>query len=215
MKDIAIYGFGGFGREIACVINAINQVTPTWNFIGYFDDGHSVGEANKYGRVLGNMETVNQYNGSPLAIVMAIASPCVLQKLTREMVNPNIEFPNIIAPNVLFFDRESVEMGQGNVITYGGRVSCGVKFGDFNLLNGCVSLGHDVQIGSYNMLQPEVRVSGESMIGDSNFFGVRSIILQGIRIGNNTRIGAGSVVIRKTKDGMLYFGNPAKLMKEQ
>ena len=55
MKDIAIYGFGGFGREIACVINAINQVTPTWNFIGYFDDGHSVGEANKYGRVLGNM----------------------------------------------------------------------------------------------------------------------------------------------------------------
>ena len=65
------------------------------------------------------------------------------------------------------------------------------------------------------MLQPEVRVSGESIIGDSNFFGVRSIILQGIRIGNNPRIGAGSVVIRKTKDGMLYFGNPAKLMKEQ
>ena len=69
MKDIAIYGFGGFGREIACVINAINQVTPTWNFIGYFDDGHSVGEANKYGRVLGNMETVNQYNGSPLSLI--------------------------------------------------------------------------------------------------------------------------------------------------
>ena len=104
MKDIAIYGFGGFGREIACVINAINQVTPTWNFIGYFDDGHSVGEANKYGRVLGNMETVNQYNGSPLAIVMAIASPAVLQNITGRIHNPCIYFPNIIAPNVLFFD---------------------------------------------------------------------------------------------------------------
>ena len=45
MKDIAIYGFGGFGREIACVINAINQVTPTGIFIGSVEDGHSVGEA--------------------------------------------------------------------------------------------------------------------------------------------------------------------------
>lgn len=214
MKDIAIYGFGGFGREVACVIQAINEIEPTWNLIGFFDDWHVEGEENRYGKVLGGIDVVNRYP-QKLSVVMAIASPCVLQKLTREMVNPNIEFPNIIAPNVLFFDQESVEMGQGNVITYGGRVSCGVKFGDFNLLNGCVSLGHDVQIGSYNMLQPEVRVSGESIIGDSNFFGVRSIILQGIRIGNNTRIGAGSVVIRKTKDGMLYFGNPAKLMKEQ
>ena len=97
MKDIAIYGFGGFGREIACVINAINQATPTWNFIGYFDDGHSVGEANKYGRVLGNMETVNQYNGSPLAIVMAIASPAVLQNITGKIHNPCIYFPKKLA----------------------------------------------------------------------------------------------------------------------
>lgn len=82
MKDIAIYGFGGFGREIACVINAINQVTPTCSLYRLsFDDGHSVGEANKYGRVLGNMETVTAYNGSPLAIVMAIASPAVLQNI--------------------------------------------------------------------------------------------------------------------------------------
>ena len=27
--------------------------------------------------------------------------------------------------------------------------------------------------------------------------------------------GAGSVVMRKTKDGMSYFGNPAKMMKIQ
>ena len=209
MKDIAIYGFGGFGKEVACVIQAINRIEPTWNLIGFFDDGHVEGEENRYGKVLGGMDVVNRYP-QKLSVVMAIASPCVLQKLTKEIINPNI-----IAPNVLFFDWESVVMGQGNVITYGGRVSCGVKFGDFNLLNGCVSLGHDVQMGNYNMLQPEVRVSGESMIGDSNFFGVRSTILQGIKIGNNTCIGAGSVVIRKTKDCMHYFGNPAKLIKEQ
>ena len=40
MKDIAIYGFGGFGREVACVIQAINEIEPTWNLVGFFDDGH-------------------------------------------------------------------------------------------------------------------------------------------------------------------------------
>ena len=215
MKDIAIYGFGGFGREIACVINAINQATPTWNFIGYFDDGHSVGEANKYGRVLGNMETVNQYNGSPLAIVMAIASPAVLQNITGRIHNPCIYIPNIIAPNVLFFDEESIRIGQGNVITFGGRVSCGVTIGNFNLMNGCVSLGHDVTIGDCNVMQPEVRISGETNVGNANFLGVRCTVLQGLTIGNSVRIGTGSVVMRKTKDGMSYFGNPAKMIRRQ
>lgn len=212
MKDIAIYGFGGFGREIACVINAINSVAPTWNLVGYFDDGHTVGEANNYGRVLGGLDALNSY-GKPLSIVMAIASPLVVRKIVDNIKNNNLDFPNIIAPNVLFFDRSSVNWGIGNVITFGGRISCNVEFGNFNLMNGCISLGHDVKIGNYNMFQPEVRISGETIIGDNNFFGVRSLVLQGLKVGNNVKVGTCSVIIRKAKDGMTYFGNPAKIIE--
>lgn len=211
-KDIAIYGFGGFGREIACVIDAINNIEPTWNLIGYFDDGYTQGDSNRYGKVLGGLETLNVYP-RPLAIVMAIASPVVIQKIIKNIHNNLVYYPNIIAPNVLFFNKESVLFGEGNVITFGGRISSDVKIGNFNLMNGCVSLGHDVQIGDFNMLQPEVRISGETMLGNANFFGVRSTVLQGLKIGNNVKIGAASVVMRKTKDGMTYFGNPAKIMK--
>lgn len=42
-----------------------------------------------------------------------------------------------------FLMRSQFSIGQGNVITFGGRVSCGVTIGNFNLMNGCVSLGHD------------------------------------------------------------------------
>ena len=38
MKDIAIYGAGGFGREVACLLNAINANDAIWNLIGFFDD---------------------------------------------------------------------------------------------------------------------------------------------------------------------------------
>lgn len=212
MKDLAIYGFGGFGREIACVIAAINEVKPTWNMIGYFDDGYATGTTNRYGKVIGNIDELNRYDRE-LDIVLAIASPHVLQKITCLIHNPLIGFPNIIAPNVLLFDKESIKMGKGNVVTFGGRISCGVQIGNFNLMNGCVSLGHDVTIGDYNVLQPEVRISGETGVGNGNFFGVRATVLQGLSVGNQVRIGAGSIVMRKTKDGMTYLGNPAKMIK--
>ena len=52
-KNIAIIGAGGFGRETACCLRAINGESPSWNLIGFFDDGVAAGTENEYGRVLG------------------------------------------------------------------------------------------------------------------------------------------------------------------
>ena len=50
----------------------------------------------------------------------------------------------------------------------------------------------------------------KEIFGDGNFFGARTFVAQGLKIGNNTRVGAGAIVLRNTKDGLLYMGNPAK-----
>lgn len=39
LKDIAIFGVGGFGREVLALIKDINKVTPTYIIVGFFDDG--------------------------------------------------------------------------------------------------------------------------------------------------------------------------------
>ena len=40
MKKIAIFGAGGFGREVKTIIDAINKENEnTYNFVGFFDDG--------------------------------------------------------------------------------------------------------------------------------------------------------------------------------
>jgi len=212
MNDIIIYGAGGFGREIACVVAAINKKEPTWNLLGFIDDGIAQGTTNEYGQVLGGIDLLNAWSGK-VAVAIAIATPAILEKIVLYVVNPVIWFPNIIAPSVFFFDENNVNMGHGNLVTFGCRFSCKTSLGNFNILNGQVSLGHDVTIGNYNVMMPETRISGESTIGCGNFFGARSLVLQRIKIGNSTRIGSGSVVMRKTKDGMTYFGNPAKVIK--
>lgn len=210
MKDIAIYGAGGLGREIACLLRLINEnQREQWNLIGFFDDGKEKGDDNGYGVILGGMDDLNSYPKN-LSIAIAIGTPKTLKILVEKIHNPNISFPNIIAPNVLFFDRVSTSMGKGNIITYGCRLSCNTHLGDFNVLNGCVSLGHDASIGNYNVLMPEARLSGEVHVGDLNLLGGRCFIAQQIKIGSNTTIGAGSIVLRRTKDNSLYLGNPAK-----
>lgn len=209
MKDIAIYGFGGFGHEVACLIEHINQENPEWNLIGFFDDGVAKGTECRYGQVLGDINTVNGWD-SPLAVVIAIGTVRYLESIPNKIVNPNVYFPNIVAHNCFFFDKESISMGRGNIITFGCRMSCDIAIGDFNVLNGCISLGHNVIMGNYNVMLPETRISGHVTIGDRNFFGARSFAAQTVRIGNDNRFGAGTFVLRKIKDGGFYMGNPAK-----
>ena len=211
MKDIAIFGAGGFGREIACLINRINKLQPdTWNLIGFFDDDDKVwGTCNEYGKVLGGMDVLNQWD-KPLDLVIAIGNPSVLELLVGKIQNHNISFPNLIDPNVEFMDKEHVEMGKGNVICMRCTISTNVKFGNFNLLNVAVGVGHDASFSSYNVVMPNVNISGGVTIGYSNLFGVKSTVLQYLKVGDRVRIGACSLLMRNAKSDNLYFGIPAE-----
>lgn len=213
MKDIAIYGAGGFGREIACLLKRINHESKEdWNLVGFFDDGTPIGSKNEYGEVLGNIDTLNAWE-KPLSVVFAIGSPKAISMLHSKIINSNISFPNIIAPDTIFLDKENVRMGIGNVFCSRCLVSCNIEIGNFNTFNGYITIGHDAVIGNYNSIMPAVKISGGVHIGERNFIGVNSVILQYKSIGNNTTIGAGAVVLRNTKDGNTYIGNPATKVK--
>lgn len=211
VKDIAIYGAGGFGREVACLINRINGVEPTWNLVGFFDDNPDKKDQpiSHFGKCFGGIDALNAWP-TELAVAMAIGSSVVVKKVVDKIDNGNISFPNLIHPNFVISDPDSFVIGRGNIIQGGCTVTVDVTIGDFNVLNGAICMGHDDKIGSFNTFMPAVRVSGEVKVGDFNFFGVGSIILQQIKIGNNIRLGAGSVLMTKPKDGLLYMGNPAK-----
>jgi sugar O-acyltransferase (sialic acid O-acetyltransferase NeuD family) len=212
MKDIAIYGAGGLGREVACLLQAINHVTPQWNLVGFFDDGMEIGSVNEYGRILGGMSVLNNYPYN-IAVVLAIGNPTILSKILGGITNKDLTFPNIIAPDVLFLDRNSVTMRHGNIVGFRSLISCNVHLGNFNIFNGDVFIGHDTEVGSFNVFNPSTRISGEVIIGDRNFFGVSSVVLQQKIIGNNVTVGANSVIIKKTADDTTYIGNPAIALK--
>ncbi len=210
MKKIAIYGSGGFGKEVACVIQKINEINPTWDLIGFFDDGIERGTSvSHFGAVLGGGNTLNEF-AEPICVVFAIANPNIIEEIVSKIDNPNVDYPNIMHPDVFFADPLTFKMGRGNVVVRGCSFSVDVTIGDFNQFNSLSALAHDVKVGSFNVFMPLTRVSGEVKIGSNNFFAINTIILQQIKIGNNVRTGPGAILITKPKDGQLYMGNPAK-----
>lgn len=212
MKDIAVYGAGGFGREVACLINRINQASPTqvWNFIGFFDDTPSKqGTETEYGKILGNGDTLNIWD-KEISIAIGIGSPNAVRAISGRITNPKVDFPNLIDPTVLISDENNYKIGKGNIFTSRCTISIAVTVGDFNIFNNGTVLGHDDVIGNYNSFMPNVNISGGVKIGDCNFFGVKSTVLQYLKVGNNTKIAANSLIMRNTKDGFLYIGVPAK-----
>lgn len=216
MKDIAIYGAGGFGKEVACLIELLNKKSkegPTWNLIGFFDDGKSIGEAiSHYGKVLGGIDVLNNWM-SPLDLAIAVGSPSSIEHIAHMIENPLVSFPNLIDPTFYMSDSKTFSLGKGNIIQGCCCVSCDVKIGDFNMFNGWVVIGHDVTIKNYNSFMPGVRISGEVKIGSRNMFGAQSIVIQQLKLGNDITLGAGSVMMTKPKDGNLYIGVPAKRFK--
>ncbi|MBR4338257.1 MAG: NeuD/PglB/VioB family sugar acetyltransferase [Bacteroidaceae bacterium] len=212
MKDIAVFGAGGFGREVACLINQINKENPIWNIIGFFDDNPNLqGTRNEYGEVLGGIDTLKEYD-QELAIAIAIGNPSVVRKVVDGINNDKVWFPNLVAPDAVIMDDANYSMGYGNIICSKCWISCNVHFGDFNILNvGCI-IGHDVKFGNYNSLMPSVNISGEVIVGEENYFGVASVVLQQKKIGCKTVIGGNSMIIKNTKDGRTYMGNPASAL---
>lgn len=210
MKDIVIFGAGGLGREVACLIKRINAVQPEWNLLGFYDDGVEVGVRNEYGAVLGNVQDLTAYD-KEVAVAIAIGSPRTVKMIVEKLSeNKNLQYPNLISPDFSISDPDNYNMGYGNIIQRNCTISCNVHLGNFNILNTGIGLGHDVKVGNYNSFMPAVKISGEVTMGDCNFFGVGSVVLQQLKVGNGIKLGAGSVLMRNAKDDILYLGNPAK-----
>ena len=214
MKNIAIFGAGGFGREVACLIRDINDAQPTgddrYRLIGFFDDNLPVGtQVSHYGRVLGGISELNEWSDS-LLVAIAVGSPQAMSTITSRIDNPNIGFPNLIHPDLTITDPLEFSIGKGNIIKGRCEVAPNVSIGDFNCLIRDVVLGHDCSIGNCNILMPNVYICGNVEVGNKNLFGIGSIVLQQLKVGNDVHVGAGSVIFANPTDGCTYIGNPAR-----
>lgn len=211
MEKIAIFGAGGFGREVHMLIEQINKAKPTFDFIGYFDDGLEKGKDINGYPVLGGMDVLN--NIGEISLVVAVGDPGIKRKIIRKITNPKVKYPTLIHPGVLIGDMNYNRIGKGCIICAGVIITVNVDIGDHVILNLSCTVGHDTIIKDYCSFMPTVNISGEVVIEEAVFVGTGTKIINQTSIGKNTIVGAGAVVVKPIPENCTAVGLPAKPIK--
>lgn len=151
-----------------------------------------------------------------------VAKNCTIVGLENITIGDNVRidgFSTIIAAGDGFFDIGSyVHIGGYSAIFAGA----GVTMHDFSGLSQSVKIytKSDDYSGKF-MTNPTVPehltgvVSGPVMIERHAIVGSQSIIMPGVNLAEGTAVGANSLIMKNTEEWSIYFGSPAKKIKNR
>ncbi|HAP20875.1 MAG TPA: transferase [Lachnospiraceae bacterium] len=204
LKDIVIAGNGGFAKEVAWLIERLNQKSMEWNFLGFIDNKKSAG-------VIGDDSFVRN-RASKLHVAIGIGNVKIRRKIFEEYKeNKKVVFPNLVDPSVIMSRR--VDMGEGNIICANSVFTVDIQLGSFDIINLGCTIGHETKMGNFVTVNPGTNVSGNVSIGSLSEIGTGVRIIQGIQVGEGTVIGAGAVIVRDIPGTCTVVGVPGKVIK--
>ena len=107
------------------------------------------------------------------------------------------------------------QIGLGSVICAGAIVNVDSIIGDAVIVNTSATVDHDCRLANGVHISPGAHLSGGVHVGKNSWVGVGACVKQNVHIGSNVTIGAGAVVVSDINDGMVAFGNPARLIEKK
>ncbi len=211
-EQIAIYGGGGFAREVAWLIQSCNREKKLYEVVCFIDD-----DVQLQGQVINRIPVIsfeqakNQFSG--IGVVGAIGNPKTRQTVMEKVINAGFSTPTIIHPNVEY--SEWVDIDPGAVICAGNILTTNIKLGKQIQINLDCTIGHDVIMGDYTTLAPGVHVSGWVHFGKRVYVGTGAVIINGVEgkplvIEDDAVVGAGACVTKSVASGVTVVGIPAK-----
>jgi sugar O-acyltransferase (sialic acid O-acetyltransferase NeuD family) len=210
MKPLIIVGAGGFGREVACLVNDINQQRLEWNLLGFVDD-EDIKQTSESFPVIGVIDSICNLDPKPW-VVIAIADTKLRKKLANRLGKMNIPLATLIHPSVI--RSEYINIGEGTIICAGVIITTNVRIGSHCIINLGSLIGHDTVLGDYTSMMPGTNLAGEVSVGEGCYFGLNSCVINRTTIGEWSVIGAGATVVDDIPAYSVAVGVPARVIKK-
>lgn len=210
MKDLVIIGAGGFAREVAWLVEEINEVNKEWNLLGFLDenkDNHGL-RLNSY-PVIGGLEFLEK---NEVFYVCAIGNSKVRKQIIQKIEKSNATPATLVHPSVMI-SKKYTTIGEGTIICASSIITVNVNLGKHNIVNLDCTIGHDVVTEDFVTVYPSVNISGNCSIGECTELGTGTQIIQGKNIDESVIVGAGSVVVKDIEANKTVVGVPAKVIK--
>jgi sugar O-acyltransferase (sialic acid O-acetyltransferase NeuD family) len=162
----------------------------------YFHDNYTYNNSNNY--------------------ILGVNSPVSKNKVFsffKKNYNIDIDnYTNIYANNINLPTKYTI--GTGCLINCGATIGPFTKLGNFVTINRNSSIGHHNELSDFVTISPGVNIAGTCKIGKNSLICTGATIINNINIGENVIVGAGSVVTKDIPDNVIYYGVPAKFIRQ-
>lgn len=216
-QKFAIYGCGGFGREVLPLIKNLtgagyNTSSEDTSIIFISDSENEISTAVNAQKVVSFDDLANIY--SQHRVIIAIGEAQHRRKIALKCENLGLVFSSIFASTSRQLD--NVTIGKGAILCDFTIITSNVKIGSHFHANLYSYVAHDCVIGDFVTLAPRVCINGNTIIEDDVYIGTGAILKQGTKekplvIGRGALIGMGAVVTKDVPPGVVVVGNPARV----
>jgi len=212
-RPLLIVGAGGFGREVVEAVRAINQETPTWELLGFLDDGPSLqgGEVDGV-PVLGEAAAIERFPAAQVVVCTGHPGNYFSRKrLVRRLDLSSDRYATLVHPTAVL--PPGAQLGPGTVLLATVVATTPVRIGAHVAVMPGVVFTHDDVVEDYVTMGAGVRLAGGVTIGEGAYVGSGAMVRERVTVGPWALVGMGAVVLHCVPPGEVWAGVPARVVR--
>ena len=214
MKNFVIVGAGGFGREVYSWLQdwIVAETERRYEFQvkGFLSlDKTELDGFNLPVPILGNEQSYDL--AADDLVVLALGQIHTKKRAVKTLLEAGAKFFTLIHPTAVVC--KTVTIGEGCVFAPFTLVSGShVSLGNYVMLNGFSSVGHDAKVGDYSILCPYATLNGFVTLENEVFIGTHATVVANKTVGAESRICANALVVSNVPEKTTVIGSPGKMM---
>lgn len=211
-KHFLVIGAGGHGRVVADLVRALGH-----SVAGFVDDDpakidsavDSTGSrvTMTLSALLQHVQTNGELPAAADHVALAIGDNARRLELftqLRQHCAPALIHPSaVVSP--------TARVGDGSVVFALSAINPEARVGCAVIINTGAIVEHDCTVADGVHLSPGAVLCGTVSIGARSWIGAASVVIQDRSVGSDCIVGAGAVVVHDVPDGVVVFGNPARV----
>jgi sugar O-acyltransferase (sialic acid O-acetyltransferase NeuD family) len=212
-QPLVLVGAGGFARETAELVAAINDRSPTWDLLGYLDD-----DVSKHGQlvdglpVLGGSEWLLEHDVATAVCVGNPGNYTPRARIVQRLRLPAERYATLVHPTAVV--PRSVAIGPGSVVHALCVATGHSTIGAHVAVMPATVVTHDDVIDDFVTIGAGVRFAGSVHVCTGAYIGSGAMIREGRTIGEWSLVGMGSVVVHDVPAGEVWAGVPASYRRD-
>lgn len=215
MTELLIVGAGGFARETAAAVAAVNDATAdTFKLLGFLDDDPALTGTTRSGVPILGTVAAGVADRPTAKVVVCVGNPrnyAAREAIVARLGLPASKYATVVHPAASM--GSGCGLGVGTVLLAQVAVTADVQVGSHVTVMPQVVLTHDVVVEDFATIASGVRLGGGVTVGRGAYVGAGALVREFVTIGAHSLVGMGSVVLHDIPAGEVWAGSPARRLR--